>query len=148
MNWSGESLFGPTQRIFSNMDRWRHLPACQLERRADLFFSAYLPAVVAEHTGLEVSPDVIPELPIRRDLIGRDRPSNTSVNAAFASDRSKVFFVELKTDGGSRRDRQDAYLSRCVDIGLPRNVVHDHAGSEQVPPNGGLTSSAPWPRRP
>jgi len=111
----------PIDTLFHHMDHWRHLPAYQLERRADLFFSAYLPAVVAEHTGTPIAPDLIPELPIRRDLIWPDRPSRTSVKvdyALFAADRSKVFFVELKTDNASRRDRQDAYLARSVDIGF------------------------------
>ena len=33
-------------RLFDRMDRWRHLPSYQLERRADLFFSLYLPEVL------------------------------------------------------------------------------------------------------
>jgi len=32
----------PLQTIFRHLDCWRHLPAYQLERRADIFFSAYL----------------------------------------------------------------------------------------------------------
>lgn len=111
----------PLTAIVANLDRWRHLPAYQLERRADIFFSAYLPAVVAEHTGVDVSPHAIPELPIRRDLIWPDQRSRKSVKvdyAVFAADRSRVFFVELKTDAGSRRTTQDHYLSRSVEIGL------------------------------
>jgi hypothetical protein len=61
------------------MDRWRHLPAYQLERRADIFFSAYLPAVVAEHVGVRVSPSVVPELPVLRSLFGREREGCSSV---------------------------------------------------------------------
>jgi hypothetical protein len=115
----------PLATLFANMDRWRHLPAYQLERRADIFFSAYLPAVVAEHTGVEVSPEMIPELPIRRDLIWPEKPSKTSVKvdyAVFAADRSRVFFVELKTDGASRRDSQDLYLARSIEVGFDRIV--------------------------
>jgi hypothetical protein len=115
----------PLATLFDNMDRWRHLPAYQLERRADIFFSAYLPAVVAEHTGVEVCAQVIPELPILRSLIWPDKHGKSSVKldyAVFAADRSKVFFVELKTDGASRRDDQDTYLSRSVDIGFERIV--------------------------
>ena len=118
-------MSSPLTTIFENMDRWRHLPAYQLERRADIFFSAYLPAVVAEHTGVPVSPIVIPELPIRRDLIWPDKRGNASVKvdyAVFAADRSKVFFVELKTDSASRRESQDTYLAKSVDIGFKRIV--------------------------
>ena len=28
--------------VFDSMDRWRHLPGYQLERRADLFFALYM----------------------------------------------------------------------------------------------------------
>ena len=111
--------------IFTNMSRWRHLPAYQLERRADIFFSAYLPAVIAEHTGVPVVADVIPELPIRRDLIWPGKPSRSSVKvdyAVLAQDRSKVFFVELKTNSASRRDSQDTYLSMAAEVGFKRIV--------------------------
>jgi hypothetical protein len=115
----------PLGTVFANLDRWRHLPAYQLERRADIFFSAYLPSVLSEFTGVAVSPNVIPELPIRRDLIWPGTPSKASVKvdyAVFANDRSKVFFVELKTDGASRRDSQDTYLARSVEVGFARIV--------------------------
>ncbi len=111
--------------LFANLDRWRHLPDYQLERRADIFFSVYLPAVVAAHTGVPVSTDVIPELPILRSLIWPDTEGNLSVKvdyAVFAEDRSKVFFVELKTDPASRRDAQDTYLARSVEVGF-RSIV-------------------------
>lgn len=32
--------------LFDRMDNWRHLPSYQLERRADLIFSLYLPEVL------------------------------------------------------------------------------------------------------
>jgi hypothetical protein len=31
--------FDPTAEIFSTLDRWRHLPTYQLERRADIFLA-------------------------------------------------------------------------------------------------------------
>ena len=118
-------MTSPLDTVFDHMDRWRHLPAYQLERRADLFFSAYLADVVAAHTGVAVSPILVPELPIRRDLIWPEQPSKKSVKVdyvVFAADRSKVFFIELKTDAGSRRVAQDHYLARVVDVGF-RAVV-------------------------
>ena len=42
--------------------------------------------------------------------------------ALFARDRSRVYFVELKTDEGSRRLNQDRYLARARDSGF-REVV-------------------------
>ncbi len=109
------------EQLFANLDRWRHLPAYQLERRADVFFAPYLAEAVEAHTGVEVDPRLLPELPIKRDLIWPDRPSNQSVKvdyAVFARDRSRLFLVELKTDGASRRDDQDFYLERASELGL------------------------------
>ncbi len=37
--------------LFNRMDAWRHLPNYQLERRADLFFSLYLPEVLEAKLG-------------------------------------------------------------------------------------------------
>lgn len=115
----------PLEVIFRHLDRWRHLPDYQLERRADVFFSIYLKGIVEEFTHVLVEDEVIPELPIKRDLIWPERPMNRSVKvdyALFAKDRSRVFFVELKTDGSSRRDTQDHYLVTAKRLGFRRIV--------------------------
>jgi len=112
----------PLQTIFHNLDRWRHLPAYQLERRADIFFSVYLKGMLEEFTRTELEELIIPELPIKRDIIWPDRASNQSVKvdyALFSKDRDTVFLVELKTDAASRRDSQDDYLERARRAGLP-----------------------------
>ena len=112
----------PLQTIFHHLDRWRHLPAYQLERRADIFFSAYLKGVLEEFTGAELEDRILPELPIKRDIIWPDNPSNQSVKvdyALFSKDRNTVFLVELKTDAASRRDSQDDYLEKARRAGLP-----------------------------
>lgn len=116
---------GPLDTVFRHLDTWRHLPAYQLERRADVFFSVYLKAVVEEHTGVALEDVLLPELPIKRDLIWPEIPTDKSVKvdyALFAKDRSRVFFVELKTDGNSRRDTQDDYLNKAERLGF-RAVV-------------------------
>jgi hypothetical protein len=41
--------------LFDNMDVWRHLPAYQLERRADIFFSIYLSDLLASKFGAQVA---------------------------------------------------------------------------------------------
>lgn len=115
----------PVEAIFGNLDRWRNLPAYQLERRADVFFSVYLKDIVEEFTGVTLEPEILPELPIKRDLIWADRSTNQSVKVdyvLFAKDRSRVFFVELKTDPGSRRDVQDEYLETAKRVGFRRIV--------------------------
>ena len=35
------------EALFRNLDRWRHLPNYELERRADIFFSIYLVDLIA-----------------------------------------------------------------------------------------------------
>jgi hypothetical protein len=115
----------PLDQVFHQLDRWRHLPNYQLERRADIFFSVYLKGLVEERTGIILEDEIIPELPIKRDLIWPDHPTEKSVKVdyvLFAKDRSRVFFVELKTDAGSRRDAQDHYLDRAREVGFRRVV--------------------------
>ena len=111
----------PLSMVFANLNRWRHFPAYQLERRADIFFSVYLPEVLASDTGVEIDSRVIPEFPLKLDLIWPGRPSSKSVKVdyvLFARDRSTVYFVELKTDAASRRDTQDEYLARARELGF------------------------------
>ncbi len=115
----------PLDVVFRHLDQWRHLPNYQLERRADVFFSVYLKEVVEEFTGLALEEVIIPELPIKRDLIWPELPTNKSVKvdyALFAKDRRRVVFVELKTDGASRREGQDTYLETAQRIGFRRIV--------------------------
>ncbi len=61
--------------IFGRLDNWRHLPTYQLERRADIFFSLYLSDVVGEYFGVVLEKEIIPEFPIKRDLIWPEHPT-------------------------------------------------------------------------
>ena len=51
-------------RLFNRMDAWRHLPNYQLERRADLFFSLYLPEALETKLGFAVRDELVPEVPL------------------------------------------------------------------------------------
>lgn len=109
------------ERLLGSMDAWRHLPAYQLERRADIFFSIYLADLLQERFGLSIA-DVVPEFPIR---IGTIHPKNSALNLAFKVDylvkvsgASTVYFIELKTDDSSRRSTQDWYLGRAQEVGM------------------------------
>ena len=122
----GES---PTvKRAFKLLDRWRHLPAYQLERRADIFFALYLPEVLGERFGRKINPLLVPEFPIRKGLLPKyDNNDNQSIKADYLALEDgalpkRAFLVELKTDSASRRDDQDANLSHAVDVGLKRLV--------------------------
>ncbi len=109
-------------RIFDRMDEWRHLPNYQLERRADLFFSLYLPDALQRRFGVPISDAIIPEFPVRIGTIYPKVPINKSYKidyVAFMQDLTRAIFVELKTDAGSRRTKQDKYLHAAVDAGMP-----------------------------
>lgn len=115
------------RQIFAQLDAWRHLPAYRLEPRADVFFGLYMRRIVEQRVGEKLHSVVIPELPIRRGtLFGEDVDgANASVKvdyALFSSDGRGVFLVELKTDQGSRRDGQDAYLRAAQCVGM-RQIV-------------------------
>lgn len=123
----GES---PTvERAFKLLDRWRHLPAYQLERRADIFFALFLPEVLGEHFNTKINPLLVPEFPIRKRLLPkyRDNKDNRSVKADYLALEDgafpkRAFLVELKTDRASQRRDQDVNLGHAVDVGLKRLV--------------------------
>ena len=106
--------------IFDNLDTWRNLPAYQLERRADIFFSIYLPDILSQKFGVGIE-GVIPEFPIRVGTIHHKKEINKSFKIDYlakASDAKTIIFVELKTDEASRRDKQDWYLERAKQVGM------------------------------
>lgn len=104
------------------MDTWRHLPNYQLERRADLFFSLYLPLVLQKKTGTNINPNFIPEFPVRIGTIEPNSKSNQSKKIdylALSQDGTQCFLIELKTDLSSRNDTQDTYLIQSKELGIP-----------------------------
>jgi hypothetical protein len=107
-------------RLFDRMDRWRHLPSYQLERRADLFFSLYLHEALSSRLGLPVAGHLVPEFPVRIGTIREDIPSDKSYKIDYLAiaDGNRPVFVELKTDSSSRRSTQDDYLKRAQAAGL------------------------------
>ncbi len=100
------------------MDTWRHFPNYQLERRADIFFALFLKEILSIRGITNISA-IIPEFPVR---VGEVYPE-TDTNRSFKIDYfvitpETVWLVELKTDVGSRRERQDDYLARSKALGL------------------------------
>ena len=107
--------------LFDRMDAWRHLPSYQLERRADLFFSLYLKEVLEAKLGFKIQPTIIPEFPVRIGSIYPDDATNKSFKIDYltlSQDARQAVFVELKTEGLSRRTEQDEYLIAAKDAGL------------------------------
>jgi hypothetical protein len=108
-------------QLFANLDTWRHFPAYQLERRADIFFSIYLSEYLEVEHGYDVQ-SIIPEFPLR---VGTLHSGLEHVNKSYKADYlvklknpSRVIFIELKTDNSSRRPKQDDYLQAAHDSGM------------------------------
>ncbi|WP_462279913.1 hypothetical protein [Salinivirga cyanobacteriivorans] len=106
-------------KLFDLLDDWRHLPAYQLERRADIFFALYLGKIIKQKKDTEID-YIIPEFPVRVGEISEKYPHiNQSFKIdylAYAMEAERVFLVELKTDQRSRRDKQDWYLQRTAQV--------------------------------
>lgn len=86
-----------------------------------MFFALYLRDFVAQKTGIDFDPRIVPEFPIKRDLIWPERPGSSSVKVDYllvSRDVENALLVELKTDSSSRRDQQDTYLERAQNIGM------------------------------
>ncbi|MCA9547394.1 MAG: hypothetical protein KC613_23485 [Myxococcales bacterium] len=132
--------------LLDRLDRWRHLPDYQLERRADVFFSLYLPEVLGAHFGAAFDPTLVPEFPVRLGLI-HGTPSNQSFKVdylALSADRSALWLVELKTDPGSRNTTQDENMQGAVAAGaaaLLQGVVHIARASKHKQKYGHLLAA-------
>ncbi len=108
--------------LFNRMNAWRHFPNYQLERRADIFFSLYLPAALEAKLGFSVRPELAPEFPVRIGTIYPNIPIDKSYKidyVALSAAGDKAVLVELKTEGRSRRPKQDDYLLEAQKVGLP-----------------------------
>ena len=104
--------------VFDLLDKWRNLPAYQLERRADIYFALFLPDVLDHYLrprDLAVNPRLIPEFPIRQKTTKR---SDKADYFALSKNGKRAFLIELKTDIGSLRDTQKQYLATAVDRGM------------------------------
>lgn len=107
--------------LFNHMDAWRHFPNYQLERRSDIFFSLYLPEVLSEKLRFPVRIELVPEFPVHKRTIGMAEKGDKSYKidyVALAPKDDTVVLVELKTDGASRNQKQDDYLSAARETGL------------------------------
>jgi hypothetical protein len=108
------------EALFERMDHWRHLPSYQLERRADLLFSLYLPEVLeSKLSPREFQTRLIPEFPVKQSNSNR---SDKVDYLAVTRDSHEAVFVELKTDGASLRDRQFEYLIEASKNGMEQLI--------------------------
>jgi len=107
--------------VFDLLDRWRHLPDYQLERRTDIYFAMHLVPFLSDRFGIGLCTDIVPEFPVRIGTINPASNSNHSKKIDYlvlSSDLRRCFMVELKTDKASRCDTQDDYLLDARRVGL------------------------------
>ena len=69
------------KEIFNKMDKWRHFPSYQLERRADIFFALYLEKIMSTHFKKKFCPEIFPEFPLNKSVV-----SNIKSNQTFKVD--------------------------------------------------------------
>lgn len=115
------------ESVLRLLDRWRHLPAYQLERRADVLFAMFLPEVL-EKRFRAANLCLIPEFPIKKSLLQAYRNDTTSnsikvdflaVEKADDGEAPKrAFLVELKTDMASWKSEQERDLNDAASLGL------------------------------
>ena len=101
--------------LFCLLDRWRHLPNYQFERRTDIFFALFLPEVLRERLSVEINCTLIPEFPIKKKSDNRSKKADY---LALSKDGKRAFLIELKTDMASRSKKQDDYLKQAAKRGL------------------------------
>lgn len=105
--------------VFDRLDQWKRLPSYQLERRADIFFSLYLPEVLGNALGTPINKTIVPEFPVKQNRTNR---SDKVDYLAVTADARTLVYVELKTDDRSLRKTQFEYLIRAASR-PPRQVL-------------------------
>ncbi|MBL0176079.1 MAG: hypothetical protein IPP94_12570 [Ignavibacteria bacterium] len=111
----------PIQLLFDRMDAWRHLPNYQFERRADLFFSLYIPEALQAKTGIPFRDIIVPEFPLHISALHPDKNTNKSYKAdylAVSSDLKVAVLVELKTEIISKQPDLAIYLEAARQKGV------------------------------
>lgn len=110
-------------KIFNTLDKWRTFPAYQLERRADIFFAVYLEKILQERFKSKIS-KILPEFPVRiGDLKNNEDNKSYKIDyLAISEESNTVYFVELKTDLYSKREKQDRYLTAAKKNKIPKLI--------------------------
>ena len=91
------------ERVFELLDKWRHLPTYQLERRADIFFALFLPEVLGVRFDMKINPLLVPEFPIKKEEDNRSTKADYLAlqKSEDGGPVKQAFLVELKTDMAS-----------------------------------------------
>lgn len=112
--------------IFEKLEKWRGFPKYQLERRLDIFISAYLPEIlkmsVKELKNVdinEIKNNIYPEFPLKKV---NNCSSDNADYAIFIEQTKTIYLIELKTDMNSINDTQlNYYLRYCSKLNKRNN---------------------------
>jgi len=114
MNWNS---------YFEMMKDWKQLPAYKAEPRIDSLVGHYLPDILSQFCN-ERMVGIVPEFPIRLASIDKKHEGTNYANRSYKVDfyllsaTGTNYFVEFKTDSGSRRYKQDLYLNATKSKGM------------------------------
>jgi len=113
MNW---------KEYFEMMIDWKKLPAYKAEPRIDSLIGFFLKSILEEYLNEKID-GIIPELPIRLGTVKPELEKTKYAERSYKVDFFAIgendinYLVEFKTDTGSRRTKQDEYLSISKELG-------------------------------
>ena len=112
-------------------------PFYQLEQTRDVI-RQFTPNWFTMTMGTGVVALILPEFPVRAGAVVHDhkRPdlSYKIDYAVLCDDDRTVYLIELKTDQGSRRPEQDAYLNKAKELNIPgliKGIIRIYHATDQ-----------------
>ena len=114
MNWD---------QYFGMMADWKRLPAYKAEPRIDSLVGFFLPAMMTDFCHDPIT-GIVPELPLRLGTLKPAHEGTPHADKSYKVDfyllggSGRHYFVEFKTDSGSRNDQQDQYLNEARQQGM------------------------------
>ncbi len=127
MNWS---------KYFEMMVDWKKLPAYRAEPRIDSFIGFYLPEMISDLLGDKIV-GVIPEMPLRVGTLRPELKDKDYADRSYKVDfyllgaSGTNYFIEFKTDSGSRNDPQDNYLQKAAGLSM-NDIIQGIIGISKV----------------
>jgi len=114
-------MSGQFIEILGLLDAFRQFPNYQLERRADIFFTYYLPEILKDKfksdfacndSDIEDRMRIIPEFPLLKEKqSGKKKRESDKVDYAFIN-KNTVYLIELKTTNSSIKKGQVDILTK------------------------------------
>ena len=114
---------------------WKQLPAYKAEPGIDSLVGFYLKEIVSDHLKNDQIIGVIPEFPLRlgtlaiKEVHKEKKYADLSYKVDFylLGESGTNYFVEFKTDSGSRNSKQDEYLQKDIEVKMPQFVDGIHS---------------------